>query len=103
MKLCSACLLGLNCRFRGDNKLNQKVVDSTGQNVTSIYQRWVDEAMKLLGIYDIDGAILKQKSPTCGCGLIYDGTFTGKLISGDGEFTKALKKKGIKIISEEQL
>ena len=46
-------------------------------------------------------AILKSKSPTCGAGQIYDGTFSGKLISGDGIFAKLLKEQGIEVSNEE--
>ena len=137
MKLCSACLLGFNCRYNGKNKINAKVlelsksetlipicpeqlaglstprnpteivngkiIENTGLDVIAIYNNGVTEAMKVLDIYQIDSAILKQNSPTCGCGKIYDGSFTGKTISGDGIFTKALKQKGINVISEEEL
>jgi|TARA_B100002003_G_C14110407_1_gene534074 uncharacterized protein YbbK (DUF523 family) len=48
-------------------------------------------------------AILKSKSPSCGCGLVYDGTFSDKLIKGDGVFTKLLKENGIEVISEKDL
>ena len=45
-------------------------------------------------------AILKSKSPSCGVNIIYDGTFSGNTISGDGVFTKELKKLGIEIFTE---
>ena len=54
-------------------------------------------------MYKVKEAILKQKSPSCGCGKIYDGSFTGKIIAGDGITCTLLKKnnirryKGIKI------
>lgn len=49
---------------------------------------------------EIEGAILKANSPSCGSGTIYDGTFSHKVIEGDGFFATYLKKKGIRIISE---
>lgn len=51
---------------------------------------------------EIELAVLKSKSPSCGCGQIYDGTFTHTLVPGDGIFAQLLKKNGIKIISEEE-
>ena len=48
----------------------------------------------------IQGAILKAKSPSCGCGQIYDGTFTGTLTDGDGVFAALLKEKGIPVRTE---
>jgi len=47
-------------------------------------------------------AILKSRSPACGCGQVYDGSFSKTLISGDGIFTQLLKKSGIECISDEQ-
>jgi uncharacterized protein YbbK (DUF523 family) len=50
----------------------------------------------------IEQAILKSNSPSCGSGEIYDGTFSGKLVAGDGIFAKLLKENGIKVISEKE-
>ena len=52
---------------------------------------------------DIDLAILQPRSPTCGSGKIYDGTFSGKLIDGDGIFVQELKQRGIKVLSPEEI
>ncbi|HEY5557259.1 DUF523 domain-containing protein [Acetobacterium sp.] len=46
-------------------------------------------------------AILKSKSPSCGCGKVYDGSFTGKLVDGDGFTTAMLKENGLRVITEE--
>ena len=48
-------------------------------------------------------AILKERSPSCGSGEIYDGSFTGRLISGDGLTAAALKKLGVRIVGESAL
>jgi len=59
-----------------------------------------------VSIYPIDSehsAILKEKSPSCGCGKVYDGTFTGTLINGDGITARLLKEHGIKITGETTL
>ena len=52
---------------------------------------------------EIELAILKARSPSCGSGTIYDGTFTGARVPGDGFFASLLKQKGIKVISEEDI
>lgn len=49
----------------------------------------------------IELAILKSRSPSCGVNKIYDGTFSGKLVEGDGIFTRLLRENGIKVITEE--
>jgi uncharacterized protein YbbK (DUF523 family) len=50
---------------------------------------------------EIDLAILKARSPSCGAGVIYDGTFNSVRVKGDGFFARLLKEKGIKTITEE--
>ena len=52
---------------------------------------------------DIECAILKARSPTCGVRQVYDGTFTGKLTDGSGVLAKALKDAGYKVIDNEEL
>ena len=46
---------------------------------------------------------MKSKSPSCGLGLVYDGSFSGKLIKGDGVFVKLLKKNNIKVSTEKDI
>ena len=74
-----------------------------GREVTSQFEKGAEETFKIARMLKIKEAILKQKSPSCGCGKIYDGTFSGKLISGNGITAALLKKNGIKVISEEDL
>ncbi|MDD4583668.1 MAG: DUF523 domain-containing protein [Eubacteriales bacterium] len=52
---------------------------------------------------EIEMAILKARSPSCGSGTIYDGAFSGTVIKGDGVFAQLLKQKGIKVITEEDI
>ena len=52
---------------------------------------------------EIECAILQSRSPSCGVHWIYDGTFSGKLIKGQGVFAEELSKMGIKLIDKEQL
>lgn len=52
---------------------------------------------------DVDLAILKSRSPTCGVRQVYDGTFSGRLINGSGTLAQALKEAGIRIIDAEEL
>ena len=48
-------------------------------------------------------AVLKERSPSCGSGWIYDGSFTGRIVSGDGITAAALKKLGVRIVGESAL
>lgn len=51
---------------------------------------------------EIEGAILKSNSPSCGKDKVYDGTFTGTLVDGEGIFAKTLREHGIKIYTEKE-
>ena len=48
-------------------------------------------------------AVLKERSPSCGSGEIYDGSFTGRIVSGDGLTAAALKKLGVRVVGESTL
>lgn len=137
IKLCSACLLGIDCRYDGESQLNQKilglaateilipvcpeqlgglptprvraeqkvnrVVTESGDDVTINFENGARQVLKLAEIFECREAILKQRSPSCGSGQIYDGTFSGNVVEGDGVTTKLLKKNGISVITEEDL
>lgn len=79
----------------------EKVVSKLGEDFTSAYD---DGAIKTLEICKISGiktAILKARSPSCGCGEIYDGTFSGKLIIGNGLTARKLLDNGIRVFTED--
>ena len=80
-----------------------EVITKDGQNVTKQYQKGAEETLKIAKLYNCQAAILKEKSPSCGCGKIYDGTFTGTLIDDDGITARLLKEHGIKITGETTL
>jgi len=77
--------------------INGSYITNRGEDVTDAYKAGAQKAWDQVSLHDINEAILKSKSPMCGCGEIYDGTFQGKTCEGDGEFTKLLKAKGIKV------
>ncbi|MEA3286669.1 MAG: DUF523 domain-containing protein, partial [Candidatus Marinimicrobia bacterium] len=78
-----------------------QVLRENGEDVTLQFKRGA-KLCRDKGLADNAAlAILKSRSPACGCGQIYDGSFSGKLIDGDGIFTQSLKAAGIKCISDE--
>lgn len=82
---------------------NGRIVLNTGEDVTEQFLRGAQAAFSIASTIGCQKAIVKSKSPTCGCGRIYDGTFSGTLIAGDGIFTKLLKEHGIEVLTEEDL
>ena len=135
--LVSKCLLGFNCRYKGDNCKNEKVLEflkdkevigicpeqagglptprdpseivedkvisKAGKDVTAEYKKGAKIALKLAQDNKVDLVLFKAKSPSCGCGLIYDGTFSGNKIPGNGISSQLLLDNGFKVITEEDL
>ena len=147
MKLVSACLIGINCTYKGDNNKNYKllkeflrgnlfpicpevlaglsiprepaeivngtgldvlknkakVINNKGEDITKRFIEGANLVLKIAKALKVKTAILKSKSPSCGCGQIYDGSFSKKLIKGDGVTTALLKLNNIEIINEDEI
>lgn len=86
----------------GKEVLEEKaeVFDKSQKNVTKYYISGAKEALKIAKMFGVRTAILKANSPSCGCGTIYDGTFTGKKINGNGVTAELFKKNGIEVVNE---
>ena len=80
-----------------------KVLNINGEDVTQEFITGAGETLKIARLFHIEEFIGKSRSPSCGCGQIYDGTFSRKLIDGDGVTTALLKRNGIRVITEEDL
>lgn len=72
-----------------------RVVTAAGEDVTDAFLRGAHETLRLARLLQADRAILKTMSPSCGCGRIYDGSFTGKEAVGDGVCAALLRRHGI--------
>lgn len=77
-----------------------QVVMGNGTNVTKEYRKGAEEVLRLCRLFGCKRAVLKEKSPSCGCGKVYDGTFSGKLIDGNGITAKLLMENGIEVFGE---
>ncbi len=144
--LISACLVGENVRYDGQNCLQQKlrqlvieqraviicpevsgglstprlaaeivggngedvlcgkakVLDSAGNDVSNAFIQGAYKALQLAQKHQITHVILKANSPSCGSELIYDGSFSGNKIQGNGVTSALLKQHGFKVITEDQ-
>ncbi len=131
----SNCLLGAECRYKGDSCRNEavcalakkhtligvcpeqmgglptprvpservgdRVLSQEGVDVTGEYKKGAESALLIAKLNRAKYAVLKAKSPSCGCGRIYDGSFTGELKGGDGVTAELFKENGIKVFTEE--
>lgn len=97
IEICPEVLAGLPIPRPSVELVNGVAMEKNGQCVHDEYQKGVQLAMKKVEAMDIDLVILQSRSPTCGVNEIYDGTFTGNLVEGQGLFAKALIEKGYKV------
>ena len=81
----------------------ERVVTRDGDDVTSAYIAGAQEALRLAKQYDCRYAIFKERSPACGSGAIYDGSFSARLIPGDGVAAQLLRKNGVIVLGESQI
>lgn len=84
-------------------RVGNRVVTKDGRDVTAQYVRGAEEIVRLARMYGCTLAILKERSPSCGRGLIYDGTHTGTLTDGNGVLAEMLMKAGVRIIGESEI
>lgn len=135
--LVSNCLLGCDCRYKGDNCRNERIIalakehvlipvcpeqmgglstprdpseivgdklfSNKGRDVTVQYQKGANIALSIAKLNHVDFAIMKTKSPSCGKGMIYDGSFTGKMLPGNGVTVDLLLSHGFEVYTEEEI
>lgn len=80
----------------------RKVFTNNGIDVTENFEKGAQEVLNICKKYNIKKAILKSGSPSCGYGKIYDGTFSGNKIDGNGITTELLLENGIEVISSKE-
>ncbi len=78
------------------------VFDRGGKNVTPQYRQGAEEVLRLARLYGCTHAVLKERSPSCGNGQIYDGSFSHVLVPGSGVAAELLAQNGITVLGESQ-
>ncbi len=76
------------------------VISVSGKDVTAEYIAGAEKALHLCREKGVTHALLKSNSPSCGCGCIYDGSFTGNKKPGDGVTAALFKRNGITVSTE---
>ncbi len=146
MRVVSACLCGINCKYNGANNRHEtfvkelragqvlplcpeqlgglttprsaceiiggsgeevlagraKVSNAEGEDLTAAFVKGARECLAIMRMTGIEEAILQRRSPSCGVGKIYDGSFSGQLVAGDGVTAALLRKHGIKVWNDEE-
>ena len=101
--VCPEIYGGLSTPRDPSERAGDKVLSSAGRDVTAAFQKGAEETLALAKLFQCKYAILKERSPSCGHGEIYDGTFSGKLTKGSGVTAEWLEKNGITVLGESQI
>ena len=80
-----------------------RVVTRDGRDVSAQFEHGAQVALALARKYGCEKALLKERSPSCGSAVVYDGSFTGTLIPGMGLTAETLRAAGVEVMSEEQI
>ena len=103
ISVCPECLGGLPTPRVPAEIVNGVVTNREGQNVDAEFRKGAEIALEIAQKEQIDVAILQSRSPSCGVKQIYDGTFSGTRIDGQGVYARLLKENGIPMMDVEDL
>ena len=101
--VCPETAGGLPTPREPSERRGERVVSRDGRDVTAAFQKGAEFTLRLAVRFGAKKALLKCNSPSCGSGMIYDGSFSGKLIPGDGVTAELLKSRGIAVMGENDL
>ncbi len=100
-EICPEQMGGLTTPRNPAEIMGDRIVSNAGVDVTFEYNKGAEMSLEIAKRENVDLCILKSRSPSCGTGEIYDGTFSGKIISGNGCTSRLLSENGFVVISEE--
>lgn len=83
--------------------IGDKVITCNGADVTAQYEKGAVEVAKLASLFDCKYAIMKERSPSCGYGKVYDGSFSKTLIDGNGRASDLLSQNGVQVFGESRI
>lgn len=101
--VCPEQLGGLTTPREPSERQGGRVVMRSGRDVTAQYERGAQETLRLCRQFGCTAAVLKERSPSCGRGAVYDGTFTGTLTPGDGVTAALLLENGVAVYGEGEI
>ena len=101
--VCPEMLGGLGAPRDPAERRGEKVLSKSGKDITEEFESGAKATLRIAKELGCDIALLKEKSPSCGCGSIYDGSFQGKLKEGNGVTSELLLRNGIKVIGESKV
>jgi uncharacterized protein YbbK (DUF523 family) len=101
--VCPEVLGGLPVPREPMERHQGRAVGASGADHTGAFLAGARRALDICRKHGCVRAILKSRSPSCGCGQVYDGSFSGRLVPGDGFFAALLKENGVDVCTEQDL
>lgn len=101
--VCPETAGGLPIPREPSERLGEKVLSRSGRDVTAAFRRGGETALVLARRFGCKKALLKENSPSCGSGKIYDGSFSGSLVPGYGVAAELLRDAGVALVGERAL
>ena len=101
--VCPEVAGGLSVPREPAERRGEKVLSSSGKDVTEAYRKGAETALSLARRFNCQAALLKHRSPSCGNRAVYDGSFTSTLINGRGTAAEILMKEGIPVFNENEI
>ena len=101
--VCPEVLGGLPTPRKPSEIVNGVVRHQDGTSVDAEFRKGAELALQIVLEQEVELVILQSRSPSCGPNIIYDGSFSKKLIPGDGIFVELLKKHGIRVVDAAEL
>ncbi|MBR6677883.1 MAG: DUF523 domain-containing protein [Oscillospiraceae bacterium] len=98
--VCGEVMGGMTTPRIPSERVGDKVMDRAGRDVTEHFRRGAEEVLRLARLYGAEKALLKERSPSCGSGEIYDGSFSGTKTAGWGVTAELLRGSGIAVYGE---
>jgi len=103
LPVCPELLGGLPCPREACEIRDGRVMTRSGRDVTGAFEQGALAALKEILDAGCVRAILKARSPSCGAGQVYDGSFSGRLVPGHGLLAALIKERGIPILTEQDI
>ena len=101
--VCGEMLGGMTTPRIPSERVEGRVVNREGADVSAAFHRGAAEVLHLAQLYGAKKALLKERSPSCGSGKIYDGTFSGRTTDGWGVTAELLRDHGILVLGESRV
>ena len=101
--VCPEQLGGLSTPRTPSERKGETVVSSEGEERTGAFNRGAEETLRIAKLYGCEAALLKERSPSCGNKQVYDGSFTGTVVPGEGVTAELLRKNGVKVFGESEI